>query len=58
MTPMRSGRTIARAKKNPNMFALDLAIPSQIMSAINKVIAITSQGQPTHFVGKNKHICL
>ena len=58
MTLMRGGRTIAHTKKSNNLFTLDLAMPGQIMSAISRVMAITSQGQPTHLVSKNKCIRL
>ena len=58
MTLMRGGRTIARSKRSYNLFTLDLAMPGQIMSAINRAMAITGRGRPTQLVSKNKRIHL
>lgn len=58
MTRMRSGKVIAHARRSHNWFTLNLAVPGQIMSVINKVLAITDQGQYTYLVSKNKRICL
>ena len=58
MTLMKSGSIIARAKRNHNLFTLDLAMPGQIMSAISRAMAITGRGRPTHLVSQNKRIRL
>ena len=58
MTLMKNGSIIARAKRNHNLFTLDLAMPGQIMSAISRAMAITGRGRPTHLVSLNKHIRL
>ena len=55
---MRSGKTIAHTRRSHNLFTLDLALPTQIMSAIDKRMVITGRGQPTHLVNKNIRTCL
>lgn len=44
MTLMKGNKTITDGKRNHNLFTLNLAMPSQIMSAISKAIAITDRG--------------
>lgn len=56
MTLMRNGKIIAHAKRERNLFTLDLAAPNQAMSA--KVMAIRGRGRPTHLVSPNKRIRL
>lgn len=41
MTPMKNDKVIAYAKRSNNLFTLDLAVPSEIISAISKIIVIT-----------------
>ena len=52
MTLMRNGKIVAHAKREQNVFTLDLAPPSQAMSA--KAMAIREKGRPTQFVSQNK----
>lgn len=49
MTLMQSGQPIAHARRNPNLFILDLATP-------NKAMQITGRGRHTHLVSKNKKV--
>lgn len=56
ITLIRGDRTIANAIKNQNFFTFDLALPSQVISAISKTMVITNLGQPTYLVNKNKRI--
>lgn len=61
MTLMRNKEVIIRAKKNWNLFTLNLAQLERAMTVINKrpkVIAITEQGRPTHLVSQKKRIQL
>lgn len=58
MTLLRSSKVIIHTRRSHNLFTLNLTMPGQIMSAIGKAMVITGQGQPTHFINKNKHICL
>ncbi len=56
MTLRRNGKIVANAKRERNLFTLNLAAPNQAMSA--KAMAIGGKGQPTHFVSQNKQIRL
>lgn len=58
MTLMRKSRIIAQAKKNQNLFTLDLALPGQVMSVRMRAMAITGWGYPTCLVSQNKWICI
>lgn len=61
MTLMRNGEVIARAKRDRNLFTLDLAQPRRVMTVVNKrlkAMAITERGQLTHLVSQNKCIRL
>ena len=58
ITLIRNDKTIANAKKNNNLFTFNLAKSDPIMSAINKIIIIISQVQPTQLISKIKYICL
>lgn len=49
MTFVRSGRIIAQARRDLNLFILDLAIP-------NRAMQVTGRGRPTHLVSKNKKV--
>ena len=49
MTLMQSGQPIAHARRDQNLFILDLAIP-------NKAMQVTECGRPTHLVSKNKKV--
>lgn len=50
ITLMRGGKIIAHAKRNHNLFTLDIAMPRQIMSAISRVMATIRQGRPIYLV--------
>lgn len=59
MTLMKDGSAIAHAKRERNLFILDLAIPGVAMSIRclkPKAMAITGRGRPTHLVSRNKRI--
>lgn len=61
MILMRNGKVIARAKRDQNLFTLNLAQPGKAMTVINKkskAMAITRWRQPTHLVSQNKCIRL
>ena len=58
MILMRDSKTIIHVKRSHSLFNLNLAMLSQIISTIDKAMVIMDQGQPTHFVIKNKHIYL
>ena len=64
MTLMRNGKIIAQAKRDQNLFILELAQPGRaivtikIVSILPKAIAIQGRGQPTHLVSQNKRIRL
>lgn len=49
MTLVQSGRTIAQARRDRNLFILDLAMP-------NRAMQFTGRGRPTHLVSKNKRV--
>lgn len=49
MTLVQFGRTIAQARRDRNLFILDLATP-------NKAMQVTGRGRPTHLVSKNKRV--
>ncbi len=49
MTLMQAGHAIAHAKRDRNLFVLELAIP-------NKAMQVTGRGRPTHLVSKNRKI--
>lgn len=53
---MQNGRVIAHAKRERNLFTLDLAAPSQVMSA--RAMAIRGRGRPSHFESQKKRIRL
>lgn len=55
---MRKSQVIAYAKRDQNLFTLDLALPGQVMSVRTKAMAIAGQGRPTHLVSQNKSIRL
>lgn len=56
MTLMREGQIIAQARKEQNLFTLDLALPGQIMLVRTRVMTITGQGRLTHLVNQYKQI--
>lgn len=59
MILIKNGKVIAWAKKNQNLFTLNLAQPKKAMIIINKkpkTIAIISWGQQTYLVSQNKYI--
>ena len=64
MTLMKDGKVIAHARRNRNLFTLELAQPGRAMATIKTVsiqpraMAITGQGRLTHFVSQNKRIRL
>lgn len=64
MTLMKDGKVIAHARKNRNLFTLELAQPGRAMATIKTVsiqlrtMAITGGGRPTHLVSQNKRIHL
>lgn len=51
MTLMRDGKVIAHAKRERNLFTLELAQPG-------KAMAMTGLGRPTHLVSQNRRIRL
>ncbi len=64
MTLMRNGKVIAQAKRDRNLFTLELAQPSRAMATIKtismqpKAMAIHGRGRPTHLVSQNKRVRL
>lgn len=69
MTLMRNGKVIAKAKKDRNLFTLELVHPGRAMAVTIQAKAMASAGQahtmtmtgqrqPTHFIGQNKCIHL
>ena len=55
MTLIKKGKIIAQAKRNQNLFTLNLALPGQAMSVKAKAImAVKRRGRPTHLVSQNK----
>ncbi len=56
MMLMRKGRIIAQARRDQNLFILDLALPGQAMSVRTRAMAITGRGRSTYFVSQNKQI--
>lgn len=61
MTLMRNRKVIAQAKRDRNLFTLNLAQPGKAMAIISKqpkAMAMTRQGRPTHLVSQNKRIRL
>lgn len=64
MTLMRNGKIIAQARRNRNLFTLELAQPGRAMATIKtvsilpKAMAIHGRGRPTHLVSQNKRIHL
>ena len=64
MTLMRNGKIIAQAKRDRNLFTLELAQPGRAMATIKavsilpKAMAIQGRGRPTHLVSQNKRIRL
>lgn len=64
MTVMRNGKIIAHAKRDRNLFTLELAQPRRAMATIKtvsilpKAMAIHGRGRPTHLVSQNKRIRL
>lgn len=56
---MREGNIIAHAKRDFDLFLLDLAVSGAAMSVRNlkpKAMAISGRGRPTHLVSTNKRI--
>lgn len=53
---MRKSKVIAQAKRNQNLFTLDLTLLEKTMLA--KAITIIKQSRPRHFVNQNKYICI
>ena len=49
MTLMQSGQPIAHARRDRNLFILDL-------TTSNKAMQVTGRGRPTHLVSKNKKV--
>lgn len=59
MTLMRSREIIALARRERNLFILDLARPGRAMATISqKAMAITGRGRPTNLLSQNKRIRL
>lgn len=59
MTQMRNGEIIALARRERNLFVLDLAHPGRAMATISqKAMVITGRGWLTHLVSQNKQIRL
>lgn len=59
MTLMRNGEIIALARREKNLFVLDLAHSGRAMAIISqKAIATTGRGWPIHLVSQNKWIRL
>lgn len=57
MILIKNKEVIARAKRNRNLFTLDLAQLGKAMTVINKeAMAIIKRGQPTYLVSQNKRI--
>lgn len=56
MILIKDGKAIVHAKRERNLFILDLAAPGKVMAVMPKAMAITRQGRPTHLVSHNKHI--
>lgn len=61
---MKNRKVIAYAKKNHNLFILKLVQPERTMVTIKivsiqlvRVMTMIGQGQPTHLISQNKHIC-
>lgn len=56
MTLMQGGQEIARARRDRNLFVLDLATPNRAMQTLSSGKAMTAQGRgrPTHLVSRNK----
>lgn len=63
MTLMKDGKIVAHAKRERNLFTLDLATSGKAMAIIlvrpkAKAMAITGRGQPSHLVSQNERIRL
>lgn len=59
ITLMRNGEIIALARRERNLFMLDLIRPGRAMATISqKAMATTGRGWPTNLVSQNKQICL
>lgn len=60
MKLMQGGRKVARAKRDQNLFVLELATPNKVIqvTATNQQQAMTAQGRGrlTHLVSKNKRV--
>lgn len=58
MTLMKGGKAISHAKRNHNLFTIELTMLGQPISAISKAMIIMGRGWPTHLVSRNKRIRL
>ena len=65
MTLMRNGKVIAEAKREQNLFTLNLADPGKAMAVISpsdnikhRAMAMTGRGHPTHLVSQSKRVQL
>lgn len=55
MTLVQSGPTVAQARRDWNLFILDLAMLNKAMQ-VRGAMQVTGRGRPTHLVSKNKRI--
>lgn len=56
MMPMQDGILIAHARKDWNLFILDLTTPGKVMQVNVKVMMTTGRGRPTHLVSRIKKV--
>lgn len=57
MTLVQGGNPIAHARRDQNLFILDLVTPEKVMQATNaKAMATVGRSCPTHLVSKNKQV--
>lgn len=58
MTLMQGGQAIAHARRDRNLFILDLATPNKVMQVTQPPRAMMTQGRgrPTHLISKNKRV--
>ena len=58
MLLMQNGKPIADAKRNQNIFVLDLTMPGKIMqvNGITNATTTTSQEKPTYLVSHSKKV--
>lgn len=57
MTLTQKGRKMARARRDRNLFVLDLAMPNKVMQTTlppYRTMIAQGRGRPTHFISTNK----